>query len=104
MRPGERTHPDARQLLWNWVVLVCLTLLSMSSALLDADSWEPLPLGAALLVLAATLFKCRQILWVYLNLRAAGRNWRVLLACLALGCVGVIAAAVLVTPPVYGGL
>jgi len=38
------------------------------------------------------------------NLRAAGRNWRVLLACLALGCVGVIAAAVLVTPPVYGGL
>ena len=70
----------------------------MYSALREAGSWQPLPPAAAMLVLAATLFKCRQIMWVYLNLASAGRSWRVLLSCLALLSVGLIAVAILVTP------
>lgn len=94
----KTVHPGPRLLLLNWAILVTLTLVSMFSALLDATDWQPLPTMSAMLVLAATLFKCRQIMWVYLNLRTAGRTWRVLLASLALLSVGIIAAAILATP------
>lgn len=99
----ENAHPGPRLLLLNWAILVALTLVSMLSALLDADDWQPLPTVSAMLVLAATLFKCRQIMWVYLNLRTAGGTWRVLLASLALLSVGVIAAAILATPALPPG-
>ena len=100
---NKPAHPGPRLLLVNWGILVALTLVSMLSALLDAGNWQPLPVWSAMLVLAATLFKCRQIMWVYLNLRAAGKSWRVLLACLALLSIGIIAAAILATPSIAPG-
>lgn len=93
-------HPGPRLLVLNWCMLVVLTLISMLSALLDSGNWQPLSLWSAMLVLVATLFKCRQIMWVYLNLRMAGSSWRVLLACLALLSIGIIAAAILATPAI----
>ncbi|RLQ20491.1 hypothetical protein E2F43_00310 [Seongchinamella unica] len=94
----ESAHPGPKLLMLNWGVLVTLTLVSMGAALGSAGNWQPLPWWSPLLVLASTLFKCRQIMWVYLNLRTASSAWRGLLASLALLCVGVIAAAFLFTP------
>lgn len=68
--------PGTRRLLTTWVILIGLTILSMISALLDADDWQTLPLGAAALVLLATGFKAQRVLMVYLNLRMATPAWK----------------------------
>lgn len=99
MKTVTHTHPGPGVLLRTWGILVGLTLLSMLSAQLDSQNWQPLPPWSAMLVLAATLFKCRQIMLIYLNLRVAGSSWRILLTSLALASVGIIAAAWLVARP-----
>ncbi|TFH87709.1 hypothetical protein EQG41_06430 [Billgrantia azerbaijanica] len=68
--------PGTRRLLATWLTLMALTLVAMLSARLDQDSWEPLPLVSALLVLMVTGFKAQRLLMVYLNLRAATPAWK----------------------------
>ncbi|MCL7941756.1 hypothetical protein M8009_15815 [Halomonas sp. ATCH28] len=70
------TLPGTRRLLTTWAMLMGLTLVSMVSALLDADDWRALPLWSAGLVVAATGFKAQRLLMVYLNLRAATPAWK----------------------------
>lgn len=70
------TLPGTRRLLITWATLMALTLLSMVSALLDADDWQALPLWSAALVILATGFKAQRLLMVYLNLRAATPAWK----------------------------
>lgn len=68
--------PGTRRLLTTWAVLMGLTLVSMLSALLDADDWQTLPLWSAALVILATGFKAQRLLMVYLNLRMATPAWK----------------------------
>jgi hypothetical protein len=85
------THPSTRRLLLTWATLIGLTLLSMASARLDADTqWQALPLWGALLVLISTGFKAQQILMVYLNLRVSTPAWKGAFLGLALLTLGVI--------------
>ena len=68
--------PGTRRLLSTWAILMGLTLVSMGSALLDAQDWRALPLWSAALVLLATGFKAQRLLMVYLNLRMATPAWK----------------------------
>lgn len=68
--------PGTRRLLTTWALLMGLTVVSMGSALLDADDWQTLPLWSAGLVILATGFKAQRLLMVYLNLRKATPAWR----------------------------
>jgi len=68
--------PGTRRLLSTWAILMSLTLVSMGSALLDAEDWRALPLWSAALVLLATGFKAQRLLMVYLNLRMATPAWK----------------------------
>jgi len=68
--------PGTRRLLSTWAILMSLTLVSMGSALLDAQDWRALPLWSAALVLLATGFKAQRLLMVYLNLRMATPAWK----------------------------
>lgn len=75
--------PGRRRLLFSWLVLMTLTLLSMLSAqLTDATTWLPLPLWGVLVVLASTGFKVQQVLMVYLNLRVSSAGWKAGFLCL----------------------
>jgi hypothetical protein len=75
--------PGKRRLLFTWLVLMMLTLLSMLSAqLTDASTWLPLPLWGVVLVLASTGFKVQQVIMVYLNLRVSSAGWKAGFLCL----------------------
>ncbi|MDY7116380.1 hypothetical protein RAN53_08470 [Halomonas sp. SSL-5] len=68
--------PGTRRLLTTWAILMGLTLVSMVSALFDANDWQALPLWSAALVILATGFKAQRLLMVYLNLRMATPAWK----------------------------
>jgi len=69
--------PGKRRLISTWLILMALTLLSMLSAqLTNANTWLPLPLWGAGLILAITGFKVHQVLMVYLNLRVSSGGWK----------------------------
>lgn len=77
--------PGKRRLLYTWLILMTLTLLSMLSAqLTNTTAWLPLPLWGAVLVLASTGFKVHQVLMVYLNLRVSSAGWKGGFLCLLL--------------------
>ena len=85
------TLPSSRRLVMTWATLMGLTLVSMISAQLDADSqWQALPLWGALVVLVSTGFKAHQVLMVYLNLRVSTPGWKGGFLGLALVILGVI--------------
>jgi hypothetical protein len=86
-----------------WTVLMALTAGSMfAGAVHPSAAHEPLGLVGVGLVLAAALFKSRQILLDFLGLRVAGGGWRallyawlVLIAALVLGAYAVALSGVL---------
>jgi len=69
---------------WTWAVLVMLTTGSFwtRGALHDR--------GAALIILGAAGVKCCGLGWQFMELRAAHWIWRVVLAVLVFGLLGVV--------------
>ena len=73
----EKKLPSHKRLLATWLTLMSLTLFSMWSAQLGAESRAlSLPLWSIALVLLSAGFKVQQILMVYLNLRVSSAGWR----------------------------
>lgn len=91
-------HPPPRVLLRTWAILMLLTAASLMAGRVD-ETLAPLGIAGAAAVMAAAVFKGRQILLDFLNLRAAPGAWRFLLVgwlvVLALGIVAAYAAAAL---------
>jgi heme/copper-type cytochrome/quinol oxidase subunit 4 len=75
-----------------WALLAGLTLGSMATALADGNAASTAALAGSqvALILALTAVKARQILHVYLNLRASTGGWRVLFAAFVLAILGVV--------------
>lgn len=85
--------PPTRRLIVAWGILASLTAGSMVAALggFDAHTTKALGLGPAAVLMILSGLKAREILSVYLNLRASSGDWRGFFAAL----VGVILGAVL---------
>lgn len=83
-----------RDLLACWAVLMALTGLSLTAAN-AAGVVAAIGPTAAALVLAAGLFKARQILWCYLGLKDAPAAWRALFLVFLVLLCGLIFAAFL---------
>ncbi|MGC2856544.1 cytochrome C oxidase subunit IV family protein [Novispirillum sp. DQ9] len=79
--------PSPRRLVLAWAVLCTLTVVSMAAGTLGAG------LTGAALILAMTLVKARQILDIYLNLKAASVGWRALFTALVVAILGIVLAA-----------
>lgn len=79
--------PSARRLVLAWVLLTALTVASMVAGSMGAG------MTGATVILAVTLIKARQILDIYLNLRAATTGWRVAFTALILLILGIVLAA-----------
>lgn len=86
--------PTRRHLLLTWAVLMGLTVASLVAGRAGGDGGS-LGWTAVAAVLAVTFFKARQILMVYLNLRASTAMWRTTLAALVLVTCLVIMAGYL---------
>lgn len=87
-------HPSARVLLRTWAVLMALTVGSMAAGLAyPGAAQESLGLAGVGMVLAAALFKSRQILLDFLGLRHAGGGWRALLYAWLILIAAVVLAA-----------
>ncbi|WP_290653579.1 cytochrome C oxidase subunit IV family protein [Aquisalimonas sp.] len=72
--------PGRRKLVITWAVLVGLTLASMTGGLFAATgAGDTLAWWAVAVILAATYYKARQIVMVYLNLNASSSGWRSML-------------------------
>ncbi|MCF8479694.1 MAG: cytochrome C oxidase subunit IV family protein [Rhodospirillum sp.] len=86
-------QPPLRRLVLSWGLLVALTGASLAAALAGENSGSEVPLAwlPLLILVASTLLKTREILSVFLNLRASTAGWRGLF----LVFVGVILAGVL---------
>ncbi|MFA7429706.1 MAG: cytochrome C oxidase subunit IV family protein [Rhodospirillaceae bacterium] len=76
--------PSPRQLVFAWTLLSALTVASMITGSLGGG------LGGAAIILAVTIFKARQILHVYLNLRASTTGWRTLFTALIVLILGIV--------------
>ncbi|MGQ9366672.1 cytochrome C oxidase subunit IV family protein [Azospirillum sp. ST 5-10] len=74
-----------------WGILLALCLLTLALGL--ADPAAPLGLAGTAAVLATTVVKGRQILLDYLELRHAGRGWRVGLTLYLLAVAALILGA-----------
>jgi hypothetical protein len=63
-----------------WLILLALTLGTIGlGALPGANPLAPLGLIGAAVILLLSMFKARQVLWHFLDLRQAGGSWRTLL-------------------------
>ncbi len=73
----EEKLPGTKRLLYTWLILMVLTIISMWSAQLGGDSrGVSLPLWGIAIVIASAGFKVQQILMVYLNLRVSSGGWK----------------------------
>ena len=73
----EEKLPGTKRLLFTWLILMLLTIISMWSAQLAGDSrGMSLPLWGIAIVIASAGFKVQQILMVYLNLRVSSGGWK----------------------------
>jgi hypothetical protein len=88
-------QPPLRRLFLSWGLLIALTGTSLAAALVGEDSRNGVPLAwfPLLILVASTFLKAKEILSVFLNLRASTGTWRGLF----LVFVGVILAGVLVS-------
>ncbi|MDA8232741.1 MAG: cytochrome C oxidase subunit IV family protein [Magnetospirillum sp.] len=92
---SQHVHPEdaawGRRLFRAWLVLVALTILSVTAALLGHDDTR-LSLAAVLVTLAASFLKARQVLDHFLDLRRAGSGWQAFFTALLVlilgGCLG----------------
>ncbi|MCC5859859.1 MAG: cytochrome C oxidase subunit IV family protein [Ectothiorhodospiraceae bacterium] len=83
--------PGERKLLLTWGVLMGLTLVSLvGGQVVGEGRAEPLAWWSVALVLGATYYKARQILMVYLNLRASTPGWKGLLRAFLVLTLGLI--------------
>ncbi len=84
------TLPNKKLLIVTWLLLMALTLASMYWGKASSGSQEVLGLSWVGLVLAVTVIKARQILYVYLNLRQSTGGWRAFfMAFLLAVCFGI---------------
>lgn len=85
-------HPSPRTLLLTWGLLAGLTVVSLFTAIGEDGARSTAALGwvSVALILAVTWVKARQILAVYLNLRASTAGWRGFFAALVLVILAVI--------------
>lgn len=85
-------YPARRALALTWALLAGLTVGSMATALSDGDATSTAALAGTqvALILALTALKARQIMHVYLNLRASTGGWRVLFTAFVLAILGVV--------------
>lgn len=85
--------PTYRRLTLTWVLLMGLTLASMGAGRVLGAGGEALGGASVAILLAVTVFKARQVLFEYLNLRVSSLGWRVLF----------MAYLALVSAVVFGG-
>lgn len=78
MKPPDFSPPPARRLFLAWLLLTGLTVTSLLAGLdgFSPTSTTSLTPAALASVLLATTLKAREILRVYLNLRASTPGWR----------------------------
>jgi len=86
-----------RRLLRAWGVLVLLTVVSVATALAGGGI-EGGGRMAATVAAIASLFKARQVLDHYLDLRRAGGGWSALFTILLVAVLGVCLACALLAP------
>lgn len=86
------THPARPTLALTWALLAGLTIGSLATALTDGDATSTAALAGTqvAVILALTALKARQILAIYLNLRASTAGWRVLFGAFVLAILGVV--------------
>lgn len=79
-----------RRLVIAWSLLAGLTLASMVAGLVGVEDTAALGWTMVAFILAVTWVKARQILAIYLNLRAAPAGWRGFFGGLVLVILGLI--------------
>lgn len=79
--------PSPRRLVITWIVLSLLTVATMVTGSLGGG------LSAAAIILAIAFVKARQILDIYLNLKAATAGWRALFTALVVLILAIVLAA-----------
>ncbi len=95
--------PGPRLLLLTWAVLMALTAISMLGAQVVGEGrLQPLAWWSASLVLAVTYYKARQVIMVYLNLRASTPAWKATLNAFLLTSLGLIAIGYLLANYLIG--
>jgi hypothetical protein len=73
--------PNIRQLAMVWGILSAMTLVSMFIGIGNIESFKGWGQWSSMIpttiILVVTIYKARQILYYYLNLRCAPKSWQV---------------------------